>query len=363
VRAWIDRCGKLARLRAVSPIHGIYVPTITPYASDGKLNESELRGIIEWLIGKGITGLYPNGSMGEFIRLSQEERKRLITIIADQARGRVPILAGAAEPNIDLVLDMCNCCADLGCRAVSISGPYFYKISQENIEHYFRQIAAKSPIDIIICNIPPFANEISVPVMKRLAMDCPRIVGTLDASKDMCRFLHVLNEIKPQRPDFSVLIGWEELLVPALMMGCDGGTISTAGVAPEAIMKIYQAALAGDWAQAKRMQFKLLELFTAMLSAGNFPEGFRTGYELRGFAVGPARQPLSPHEAAELKVIRERIACLLAEGGFSEAADECRSCPPPKPSFDGVSTISPHGSAPAFDIDAIVRSVMANLGN
>lgn len=347
----------------MSPIEGIYVPTIAPYTSDGKLNESELRRIIEWVIGKGITGLYPNGSMGEFIRLSQEERKRLITIIADQARGRVPILAGAAEANIDLVLDMCKYCADLGCRAVSITGPYYYKISQESIEHYFRQIAAKSPVDIIIYNIPPFANEISVPVMKRLALDCPRIVGTKDTSKDMCRFLHVLNEIKPQRPDFSVLIGWEELLVPALMMGCDGGTISTAGVVPEAIMKIYHAARAGDWALAKGMQFKLLELFTAMLSAGNFPEGFRTGYELRGFTVGPARQPLSPQESAELKVIRERIACLLVEGGFSEAANECRLCPAPKPTFDGIPTIPPSGQAPAYDVDAIVRSVMANLGN
>ena len=350
----------------MSPLQGIFVPIIAPYAADGKPSESAMRGIVEWLIGKGVSGLFPNGGMGELIRLSHEERKHSLKIIADQSRGRVPVIAGAAEPDLGLVLDMCNCCADLGCRAVSITGPYYHKISQESMEHYFRQIAAKSPVDIIISHIPPFANEISVPVMKRLAMDCPRIVGTMDAGKDLCRFLHVLNEIKPQRPEFSVLTGWDELLVPSLMMGGDGAAIPTAGVVPEAIMRIYQAARSEDWPQAKRMQFKLLELFTAMLGGDHFPEGFRTGYELRGFSVGPARQILSPQEEAERKVIRERIACLLVEGGFSEAADECRQCPAPKPAFDGMPTSAPGGQTadarPGYDIDAIVRSVMANIG-
>jgi hypothetical protein len=111
----------------------------------------------------------------------------------------------------------------------------------------------------------------------------------------------------------------------------------------------------------------LLELFTALLSAGNFPDGFRTGYELRGFAVGPPRQALSPREEAEFKVIRERIACLLVDSGFSEAADACRSCGAAKPSFDGEPTTSQGSGAVAardgYDIDAIVRNVMANLRN
>ncbi|MDP4878475.1 MAG: dihydrodipicolinate synthase family protein, partial [Opitutales bacterium] len=223
--------------------------------------------------------------------------------------------------------------------------------SQESIEAYFREIAARSPIDIVIYNIPAFANEISVPVLKRLALDCPRIVGTKDSSKDMCRFIHVLNEIKPQRPEFSALVGWEELLVPTMMMGGDGGTLSTAGVAPEVIMKLYETAKAKDWEKAKELQFKILELFNAMITAPNFPSGFRAGYEMRGFSIGPARYPLSSAEAEQMQEVRNHVACLLTDCGFSEAAASCktRNC-----------TSNVISGAP-IDVEAIVKSVMDSL--
>lgn len=303
-------------------LSGIYVPNIVPYDDRGRINEGELRRIIRWLGEKGVTGFYPNGSMGEFIRLSYEERLQVVKIVSEEAGGR-PVLAGAAEPNVDLVLEMCRYCADLGCWAVSITGPYYYKLTQESIEEYFRRIAAESPIDIVVYNIPAFANEISVPVLKRLALDCPRIVGTKDTSRDMPRFQQVIHEIKPQRPDFACLIGWEELLCAASFMGADGGTLSSAGVVPEVIMKIWNAAQAGDWEAAKHAQFKLLDLFSLMVNAPNFPEGFRAGYQLRGFETGNARFPLSAKEEETMTGVRSRIACVLAECGFSEAAQAC----------------------------------------
>jgi 4-hydroxy-tetrahydrodipicolinate synthase len=293
-------------------LSGIFVPNIVPFDAQGGIAEDELRRIIRWLGQKGVTGFYPNGSTGEFIRLSFEERKRVLKIVVEEAAGK-PILAGASEPNVDMVLEMCRYSADLGCRAVAITGPYYYKLTQESIEAYFRELAAKSPIDIIVYNIPAFAGEISIPVLKRLALDCPRIVGTKDSSKDMSRFQMTLHEIKSQRPDFGVLIGWEELLCPALFMGADGGTLASAGIVPEMVMKIFNDARDGNWAEAKRGQFKLLDLFSLMVSAPNFPEGFRAGYELRGFKVGPARFPISEGERIALESIRGRLARVLAE--------------------------------------------------
>ncbi len=328
-----------------STIQGIFVPNIVPYDAKGRIDEDELRRIIRWLGDKGVTGFYPNGSMGEFIRLSYEERKRVLKIVAEQAGGR-PILAGAAEPNVELVLEMCRYCADLGCRAVSITGPYYYKLTQESIEAYFRELAAKSPIDIVVYNIPVFANEISLPVLERLAMDCPRIVGTKDTSKDMGRFQQTLHTIKRQRPDFSVLIGWEELLCTGLFMGADGGTLSSAGVVPEVVMSLYQAARSNDWDKARRIQFELLDLFSLMVGAPNFPEGFRTGYELRGFRAGHARFPLSPAEEDLITAMRSKLACVLTDCGFREAAGECASGKP---------------GTPPMNVDAIVQAVLRNI--
>jgi 4-hydroxy-tetrahydrodipicolinate synthase len=307
-----------------SAIQGIFVPNIVPYDAKGRMEEDELRRIIRWLGEKGVTGFYPNGSMGEFIRLSYEERKRVLKIVCEEAGGK-PVLAGAAEPNVELVLEMCRTCADLGCRAVSITGPYYYKLTQESIEQYFREIAARSPIDIIVYNIPVFANEISLPVLERLALDCPRIVGTKDTSKDMGRFQQTLHSIKRQRPDFSVLIGWEELLCAGMFMGADGGTLSSAGVVPEVVMSIYHHARKGNWTEARRIQFELLDLFLLMVGAPNFPEGFRAGYELRGFKAGHARFPISPAEEGTIAEMRSKLACVLTGCGFSEAAGECKA--------------------------------------
>ncbi|MFO1491885.1 MAG: dihydrodipicolinate synthase family protein [Kiritimatiellia bacterium] len=331
-------------------LSGIFVPNIVPYDDQGRINEDELRRIIQWLRGKGVTGFYPNGSMGEFIRLSYEERKTVVRIVSEEAKG-MPVLAGAAEPNVDQVLEMCGYCADLGCRAVSITGPYYYKLTQESIETYFRELAARSPIDIIIYNIPAFANEITVPVLKRLALDCPRIVGTKDTSRDMPRFQQVIHEIKSQRPDFAALIGWEELLCVALFMGGDGGTLSSAGVVPEIIMKIHNEARAGRWDEARRVQYKLQELFSLMVNAPNFPEGFRAGYDLRGFKPGRARFPLSPGELEKMGDIRSRIACLLADCGFAEAAHACQ-----RPAAAGG-----HDPELRLRVETLVREALRNL--
>lgn len=339
---------------STAALTGIFTPHIVPYDAQGKINEPELRRIIRWLIDKGVTGFYPNGSMGEFIRLSYEERKRIVKIVCEEAGGK-PVLAGAAEPNIDLVLEMCRYCADLGCRAVSITGPYYYKLTQESIETYFRELAAKSPIDIVIYNIPAFSNEVSVPVLKRLALDCPRIIGTKDTSRDMPRFQQVLHEIKPQRPDFSVLIGWEELLCTSLFMGGDGGTVSSAGVVPEVIMKIYHSARAGRWDEAKQAQFKLLDLFSLMVGAPSFLEGFRLGYSLRGFNVGHARFPSAPDELKALETLRGRIACVLNECGFSEAARACEQSQAPRTQTPALN------STANLDVESIVREVLVAL--
>ena len=306
-------------------IKGLLTPNVVPFHEDHRINEGELRRYVSWLIDKGISGLYPNGSTGEFIRLSFEERIRVVEIIAEETKGRVPILAGAAEPNIDMVLEACKRYADLGCCAVSVTGPYYFKVSQQSIEHYFRTLAAQSPIDILLYNIPQFSNEISLEVVKRLASDCPRIVGIKDSSRDMPRFMDTLNEVKPLRPDFSCLIGCEEILLPALLMGADGGTVATSGVAPEPIMKLYNCFLKGELGEAKRIQFKLLELIKTMLAAGNFPEGFREGVNLRGFNTGRGPQPMSPHEMEHFNAIRTKLACLLKECGFTEAADSCQT--------------------------------------
>src|SRR4249920_1227107 len=167
-----------------SRLTGIFTPNLVPLDCRGEINEPELRSYIDWLIAKGVHGLYPNGSTGEFTRFTVEERRRIIEIIADQTHGRVPILAGAAEANVKETVKACEYYHSLGCRAVAIVSPFYFKLTPAGVYAYFKEIADNSPIDITLYNIPLFASPIDVPTVQRLAEECPRAGASKDSSGD-----------------------------------------------------------------------------------------------------------------------------------------------------------------------------------
>src|SRR3954451_20551578 len=202
-------------------LQGIFTPHMVPLDDRGEINEAELRRYVDWLIDRGAHGLYPNGSTGEFTRFTPEERRRTIEIVADQVRGRVPILAGAAEANVRETLKACEAYHKLGCRAVAVVSPFYYKLSPDGVYAYFREIARNSPIDVTLYNIPMFASPIDVATVRRLVEECPRIVAIKDSSSDFTHMMRMIQAVRPIRPDFAFLTGWDPMLSPSLLMGCD----------------------------------------------------------------------------------------------------------------------------------------------
>src|SRR5215210_1816467 len=207
---------------------GIFTPHMVPLDDRGEINEAELRRYIDWLIDRGVHGLYPNGSTGEFTRFSPEERRRIIQIVCHQTAGRIPVLAGAAEANVRDTLSACEAYHGFGATAVAIVSPFYYKLSPESVYAYFREIARHSPIDVTLYNIPMFASPIDVPTIQRLA-EFPRVIGIKDSSGDVAQMGRMVNAIRPHRPDFTFLTGWDVVLVPMMLVGADGGTNATSG--------------------------------------------------------------------------------------------------------------------------------------
>ena len=301
---------------------GIFTPNMIPLDERGRINEAEYRRYIDWLIDGGVHGLYPNGSTSEFTRFTVEERRRNIEIVADQVAGRVPILAGAAEANVRETLAACEYYAGLGVRAVAIVSPFYYRLSPDNVYAYFREIGRNTPIDVTLYNIPMFASPINVPTLQRLSEECPRIVGIKDSSGDIAEMMRMIDAVRPNRPDFSFLTGWDCVLYPMLLIGCDGGTNATSGFVPELTRKLYDLTLAGRLDEARTAQSRLTELFDAVVYSANFPEGVRVAVELRGFRMGAGRQPLSEQHRDQLARLRDRLQKLLGRDGLpgSEAA-------------------------------------------
>jgi 4-hydroxy-tetrahydrodipicolinate synthase len=299
-----------AGAREKPPIAGILTPHVVPLDAAGRINEAELRRYVEWLIGKGVHGLYPNGSTGEFTRFTVEERRRIIAIVCDQAKGRVPVLAGAAEANVKETIAACEAYHECGARAVAIVSPIYYRLSPDSVYAYFREIALASPIDVTLYNIPMFASPIDLPTIRRLA-EFDRVVGIKDSSGDLAQMMRMIRDVRPVRPDFVFMTGWEAVLVPMLMAGCQGGTHATSGVVPELTRKIYDLATSGRAQEAFALQYQLLDLFDAIFAAGDFPEGFRLGAALRGFDFGAGRQPMTPEQRSKLAAGRDEIERLI----------------------------------------------------
>lgn len=305
-------------------LQGIFTPHMVPLDEQGQIHEAGLRRYIDWLIERGVHGLYPNGSTGEFTRFTAEERKRIVKIVCEQAAGRVPVLAGAAEANVKETIKACETYHEYGARAVAIVSPFYYRLNAESVYAYFREIALHSPIDVTLYNIPMFASPIDVPTIKRLA-EFERIVGIKDSSGDVAFMMRMIKAVRPLRPDFTFLTGWEAVLVPMLLVGADGGTNATSGVVPELTRRLYDLTRAGQLQEAMELQYRLLELFDTMLYSAEFPEGFRAAVELRGIELGRGRQPMSPTQHIDLASLQRVLQCILADFGVVDPPAE--GCP------------------------------------
>ena len=330
-------------------LKGIFTPNIVPLDSKGEIHESELRRYIDWLIAKGVHGLYPNGSTGEFTRFTAEERIRIMEIICHQVRGRVPVLAGAAEANVKETVKACEKYYEMGATAVAIVAPYYFKLSPRAVYAYFKEIGDNTPIDVTLYNIPMFASPIDVPTIQRLADECPRVTGIKDSSGDIPNMIRMIQAVRPNRPDFSFLTGWDAALMPMLLVGCDGGTNASSGVVPELTRKLYDLTTSYRIDEARELQYDIVTLFDAMLYSAEFPDGFRTAVRLRGFDTGVGRQPLSDEQQTDLATLANKLQCMLSEHGFTD--EPLCGCPLPV----GAKSSSPE------EVATIVQAVVAEL--
>ena len=289
---------------------GIYVAMLTPFAEEGVINEEELRGIVEFQVTSGVQGLFPISSVGEFIHMSREEKIRMMEIIVEQNRSRVRVCPGVGSSLPAEAIILAQKAKELGCDGVVVAPPYYYQLSQENIEKYFETIADAVDIPIILYNIPLFTQPLSYDLVKRLARR-DNVVGMKDSSGSMVDFLHFMDKIRIIGEDLNIMTGREETLFPCLMVGGKGCMTATSGILPEIMIGIYEAWKVGEYEKAKELQFSVLLAVRAMFSLP-FPLGFKCAMEMRGFDMGPPKQPLSDAERFKYNTMKARIEKIMA---------------------------------------------------
>ena len=288
---------------------GIYVAMLTPFTADGAINEEELRRIVEFQVTAGVHGLFPISSVGEYIHMAREDKFRIMEIIMEQNHGRARVCPGVGSSLPAESIILAKKAKALGCDAVVVAPPYYFPLSQENIEKYFESIADAVDIPIILYNVPLFTQPLSYDVVKRLARRS-NVVAMKDSSGSMVDFLHFMDKVRIIGEDIHILTGREETLFPCLMVGGKGCMTATSGILPEIMLGIYEAWRAGDYEKAKELQFSILLLVRAMFSLP-IPLGFKVAMETRGFAMGPPKQPLSDAERFKYRTMKTRIENIM----------------------------------------------------
>jgi len=288
---------------------GVYAAMLTPFRADGNVNEEVLRRMVEFMIAKGLHGIFPVSSVGEFAHMSLAQCMEIMEIVVDQARGRVAVTPGVSSTCAENSIKLARKAEALGCPGVVICPPYYYTISQENIEKHFEAVADAIHISVILYNIPLFAIPISNDVVKRLSRRV-NIVGMKDSSGSMVEFMHYMDKARLAGSDMNFLTGREDMFAPVLTVGARGCMTGCSGIIPEIMVGIWDAYHAGDYGKANRLQFSILAFIRAMFAAP-FPHGFKAALETRGFEMGPPKQPLSAAEEFNLSGIKARIKNLL----------------------------------------------------
>ena len=238
-------------------LEGIFTPTLVPLDDRGQINEAELRRFISWLIDRGVHGLYPNGSTGEFTRFNAEERRRIVGSSATKRAGRVPVLAGAAEANVQGdaggLRGLCRDGRAGGGDRLAVLLPAVARIGLRLLRgdrapladrrHAVQHPDVREPDRR--ADHPPAGREF------------PRVVGIKDSSGDLAFMMRMIAAVRPMRPDFTFLTGWEAVLAPMLMVGCDGGTNASSNAVPEVTRRIYELCRAGKYEEAMKWQYRI----------------------------------------------------------------------------------------------------------
>jgi 4-hydroxy-tetrahydrodipicolinate synthase len=281
---------------------GSITALVTPF-KDGAVDEKAFRGFINWQIENGTHGLVPVGTTGESPTLSHKEHDGVIETCVNEAKGRVPVIAGAGSNSTAEAVAFSKHAEQVGADAVLIVTPYYNKPTQEGLYQHFKAINDAIGIPIIIYNIPGRSViDMSVDTMARL-YELKNIVGVKDATANIAR---VSQQRKAMGPDFIQLSGEDATALGFMAHGGHGCISVTANVAPALCAEMQEACMKGDYASALKVQDRLMPLHDAMFIETN-PSPAKYAASVLGLMGDTVRLPLLPVSEGTKQVLRSAM--------------------------------------------------------
>ena len=290
---------------------GIIIPVITPVDAQGKFNEPVYRQLIDFWADRGIDGVFPFGTTGEFYAFDNEVYRHVLEVTKDAVRGRMAVYAGANHITTAGAVELAKIAEEVGVDALSVLTPMFVSQTQYELLAYYTTIANATSLPIIIYNNKPKTNVTVAPETVRKLAQIKNIVGVKDSTGDMTNTEEYIR-LTRDLPDFRVLVGRDTLIYAGLCYGAAGAITSCANIAPDLAVAIYNCYKAGDQAGALDAQFKFSKLRIST-NMGTFPVVIKEGLRMMGYDVGDCIAPIAPlseDKRAELREVLTSIGVL-----------------------------------------------------
>ncbi|WP_420959932.1 4-hydroxy-tetrahydrodipicolinate synthase [Brucella sp. IR073] len=285
-------------------LKGSITALVTPFTPDGAFDEKSFRALVNWQIEEGSHGLVPVGTTGETPTLTHAEHKRVVEVCIEEARGRVPVIAGAGSNNTREAIELAQHAEKAGADAVLVVTPYYNKPNQRGLYAHYSQVAKAVSLPIVIYNIPGRSViDMTPETMGQLSRDHKNIVGVKDATGKIER-------VSEQRlacgHEFIQLSGEDATALGFNAHGGVGCISVTANVAPRLCSEFQEACLAGDFAKALGIQDRLMPLHKALFIEPN-PSGIKYALSVVGRLENSLRSPMVPVEAATAERIDQAM--------------------------------------------------------
>ena len=272
----------------MNPFRGAFVAIVTPFI-DGKIDEQGLKDLIEMQIAGGTHGIVPCGTTGESATMSHAEHHRVVELTIETVNGRVPVLAGTGSNSTSETIELTRHAKEAGAAGALVITPYYNKPSQEGLYQHFKAVAEAVDIPMILYNVPSRTSIDMVAATVARCAEIKNIVGIKEATADMNRACDVIRQCPD---DFAVMSGDDFTCMALVLLGGTGVISVTSNVNPKGMSDLMNAALAGDVAGARKVQYQLFPLMQAMFFDTN-PVPAKKALELMGkIKSGVPRQPL-----------------------------------------------------------------------
>ncbi len=237
---------------------GIIPPVPTLVDENERLDEQSMANLLDSLIASDVDGLFFLGSAGEFAHMSEALRFRTAEFCVNYVDGRKPVLIGIAHSGTRETIRYGLHAQSIGADGVVAVNPFYNPLSDENLYLHYRHLAEALELPVLLYNFPALTGQsIPVGIIRRLAEDCPTIVGLKDTVDTLSHIRETLHAVKPVRPDFAVFAGYDEYLFGTLILGGDGCIPASANFAPELTCGIYRAWQQQDYARIIELQQRL----------------------------------------------------------------------------------------------------------